>query len=447
MWREVTTPARRKECVKKHIQDQLSLCRCHRYLSSALYANEQHRALYLERQTQAKAFSALVAQTIKSGDWDFLLENLNREQYRFIRDRGDWQDFFCAKFCVEVRFCEDCGHIDHADDMSWAYNDHCICESCRDRNYIYSDSRDTYVSEDDADEDEDEDCHDCDDPDGLINDYHRSEVGHIPSEFDQRKNPIFLGLELEVEIGHDYSRGDKAGEVLDALYKHKGHKYCALENDGSLSHGFEIVTGYTGLDVHREQLRFFENHWHGVRSHDTKTCGLHVHICKRGVTMYHAAKMILFINDSQNQRLVRAVARRDSSGYAKIANKKASYDWLKRAKAAKDPLSHLNDDRYEALNFQNPKTIEFRLFKGTLKYSTIMACLEFTYATWQFTQAAGIQDLTTPKFIEFICKPENKADTIHLRQYLLSKNFELPKAGHLKLVKDSQPDEQFEQAA
>ncbi len=31
-----------------------------------------------------------------------------------------------------------------------------------------------------------------------------------------------------------------------------------IEDDGSLNHGFELVTGYTGLDVHEKQLGFFK---------------------------------------------------------------------------------------------------------------------------------------------------------------------------------------------
>jgi hypothetical protein len=142
--------------------------------------------------------------------------------------------------------------------------------------------------------------------------------------------------------------------------------------------------------------------------------------------------MVFFINDSNNQKLIRDIARRANADYAQIKNKKASYQWLKRARASGDPLNCLNEERREALNFQNEKTIEFRLFKGTLRYETIMACLEFTYATWFFTRDTGVTDLTTPNFINFICRPENRESTKFLRAYLREKNYSLPK---LALVK------------
>jgi hypothetical protein len=242
-----------------------------------------------------------------------------------------------------------------------------------------------------------------------------------------------MGMELEVEVGSDYSRSDKAEELYDEIkWVTPEHQYIFIEDDGSLDHGFEIVTGYTGLDVHADMLKFFKKPWRGMRSHDTRTCGLHVHIDKKDVSLFHACKMVFFINDSNNQKLIRDIARRSNHHYAKIGNKKASYQWLKDARKGHDPLNRLNDDRTEALNFQNPNTIEFRLFKGTLRYETIMACLEFTYATWFFCRDTGVSELTSAKFIEFICQPNQRKDTKYLRTYLKEKGYSLPKPAVMK---------------
>jgi hypothetical protein len=144
----------------------------------------------------------------------------------------------------------------------------------------------------------------------------------------------------------------------------------------------------------------------------------------------HGAKMILFINDQANQKLIKAIARRDSSTYAQIKNKAESKEWLKNAvkysSVKNRQLCQLNSDRYEALNFKNSKTIEFRLFKGSLVYETIMSCLEFTYATWFFTRDASTKSMTIDGFLKFICANENKGDTKFLRAYLKAKGFELP---------------------
>jgi hypothetical protein len=266
-----------------------------------------------------------------------------------------------------------------------------------------------------------------------IREYHTcsDHLGHIPSKYDDRKPRVLLGLELEMEIKDSYCRDDRAGDLLKNVGEYKNHTYALCENDGSLDHGFEMVTAYTGLDVHSEQLKFFaEGGLKGAISHDSDNCGLHVHICKADMTTLHGAKMILFINDQANYKLIKAIARRDDSDYAKIKNKKDDTYWLKDAvrgcDSKRSQLRSLNADRYEALNFKNTNTVEFRLFKGSLVYSTIMSCLEFTYATWFFTRQSSTKNLTTDHFLKFICANENRADTKNLRAYLKAKGFELP---------------------
>ena len=207
------------------------------------------------------------------------------------------------------------------------------------------------------------------------------------------------------------------------------HTYCLMEEDGSLDHGFEMVTAYTGLDVHKAQLQYFKQKSKGLTSHNTSTCGLHVHVCKSSMTTLHGAKLVLFINDPANSKLVRDIARRDDSSYSRIKNKQDDKSWLKDSFHSSSDrsaqLQRLNADRYEALNFKNEKTIEFRLFKGTLKYETMIACLEFSFACWHFTAHASTSELTTGKFLEFICMPEHRKDTRFLRAYLKEKGYAL----------------------
>ena len=59
-----------------------------------------------------------------------------------------------------------------------------------------------------------------------------------------------------------------------------------------------------------KQLQFFKSPWRGVRSHDTRTCGLHVHTDKAGMSLFHACKMVFFIHDSNNQKLIKDIERR-----------------------------------------------------------------------------------------------------------------------------------------
>ena len=418
-----------------------------------------------QKMQLVSAFGVMVASYIRADDVNGMYDLVNSLQFRFVRDgmRTDWADLIEDKFGNDAKSCEDCNHIAHEDDGSWCYDgDYWVCDGCRDNNYRWSENRCTYITEGDYyDEEEDEEEEEDNDDDSYpIGGRHSGKhiLQHIPSAFDERNPKIFLGMELEVEVNRDeVSRHDKAEELYGQLkhYTHDDgteHQYIHIEDDGSLDYGFEMVTGWTGLDVHAQMLQFFKKPWRYVKSHDTRTCGLHVHISKGDMTMFHGCKIVFFINDSNNQKLIRDIARRSDHHYAKIHNKKASYDWLKNAKQGrnkKQQLERLNPDRTEAVNFNNPATVEFRIFKGTLRYETQMACLEFTYATWFFCRDAGVTELTTENFIKFICQPNQRKDTKFLRQYLREKGYSLPT---LALVKpnprmDNPPSQPIEKRA
>lgn len=421
-----------------------------------------------EKMRLVSAFGVMVRSYIRDEDVDSMYTLVNSEQFRFVRDgmRTDWADLIEDKFSGEdAKCCEDCNHVDARNNGSYCYDgDYWVCDSCCESNYRYSEGRGTYITEDDYYEEEEENERnndDDDDDDGYpIGERHSGKdiLQHIPSAFDERNPKIFLGMELEVEVNRDNdSRYDKAEELYGQLkhYTHDDgteHQYIHIEDDGSLDYGFEMVTGWTGLDVHAQMLQFFKKPWRNVKSHDTRTCGLHVHISKGDMTMFHGCKIVFFINDSNNQKLIRDIARRSDHHYAKIHNKKASYDWLKNAKkwhGKDEQLQRLNPDRTEAVNFNNPATVEFRIFKGTLRYETQMACLEFTYATWFFCRDAGVTELTTEHFIKFICQPNQRKDTKFLRQYLREKGYSLPT---LALVKpnprmDNPPSQPIEKRA
>jgi hypothetical protein len=414
----------KKRIIKDWINYRLRDYKDYRYHSTYL------RRDYVELKRSSQMLGGMLGQCYRDKDIETALSIINDRAFRTIRRRGDFISVL-EKLFPEAPFysCDDCGEImdSEGDRINWAYESNPICSDCIEADYTFYDPEDTYIRNSDYNERLSEDDDDCDD--SIIGEYHSSDPCHIPSTFDNRKPKVLIGLELEIEVSERHERESKAEHMLNVIGTYRNEKtgsyyrYCQAERDGSLDYGFEIVTGFTGLDIHRKQLEYFKNPLSGLKSHNTSTCGLHVHICKSTMSLYHGAKLILFINDEKNSELIKTIARRSESGYAKIKNKKDNIVWLKQARETRNPLNNLNNDRYEALNFQNPNTIEFRLFKGTLKYETIQACLEFSFLSWHFTKDASIKDLTSAKFLEFINKPENRSDSIYLREYLQSKGF------------------------
>lgn len=412
-----------------------------------------------------------------------------------------------------IERCGDCGELHTLDSVSYveSRSSH-ICESCLEAYYVYSslqheylrdgDSRtaryyptarayrngapdyatvgsrsldDAYCHEGDYfsesayydldfhnDDDDDDDDYNSDNSDrctNTIRDYHetRNFVGHIPSAYDNRKSCVLMGLELEMESAGGTSREDGAKEILGLLNR-EFPRYCGAERDGSLDDGFEVVTGYTGLDVHARVLAALENSCvDDFVDADRSSCGLHVHVDKADMTPFDASKMIAFIHNPDNRKLIECVARRygdgsPTTGYAKFdygkdKGPKAGYRAIRSMRqnvgyygkdaARRNALQGLNEDRYEAINFQNTKTVEFRLFKGSVDYKTIMACLEFAFITWHFCRQAGLTELTDAAFCGFLVRDENRQDTKFLRAYLQErKHLAMLNVEEVRVVKD-----------
>lgn len=323
--------------------------------------------------------------------------------YRSLRSiRRDDPDDFCTRSYGARNYCRHPAVSGFMDDDT--YSEYC----------------DEYGGDDD-DEDRRSDT-------SLLACYHEGvDIGHIPSAAYDKKR-VWLGMELEIECG-DRDRN----HVVQSVNSHVNtdRKYVRFETDGSLSYGFEIITGYTGLDTHEKWLKRFANSdLKGCKSHDTSTCGLHVHIDKRDMTPFEAARLMLFINNPANERLIRAVARRygRDAGYAKFCDKSktALHSAHVAVKRRHNDLTWMNEDRYEALNFQPARTIEYRLYRGTLKVETIMACLEFTWLSYWFARQTSITRLGTEDFIKWISQPKNKRESRYLRQMLAAKGLMPP---------------------
>jgi len=182
------------------------------------------------------------------------------------------------------------------------------------------------------------------------------------------KGPHFYGVELEIECSGDAD--DKAEKTNDLL-----GDFCICKDDGSINNGFEICTRPASLD---EQLKnwkkFFASVPEGMTSFNTTTCGLHVHCSRKPLTALTIGRILCFMNDRRHHAFVERIAGRPFGYWSQYKDK-----GLKDG--AKSP-----EERYEAVNLMNRDTIEFRVFKGTLKPASLYKAIEFCDALIHFSQ-------------------------------------------------------------
>lgn len=311
---------------------------------------------------------------------------------------GDEQWCECCRdshsFC-----CADCDEVfsDRLDSGRNARNE-TVCPSCAE-SYFYCDRCDETYHMDDYG------------VDGMCNNCHRdredensSESEHV-HDYNYKPRPIFhgddgdslpgavpgvvyAGVELEtiVKSGNDYhEQAEKCVELLG--------DFAYMKEDGSLDgDGFEIVTHPATMEGHRKLWKKFHNDVPAIKSWSDSRCGLHVHITRAGMTDLQISKMVCFTNSEDNRAFIVKLAGRESS-YAKLK--------LKKLGSACKP----SDDRREAVNLCNSKTIEFRLFKGNIKAAWIFRSVQFCLAIAEYCKPASrslADSLDYRKFCEWV---------------------------------------------
>jgi ribosomal protein L37AE/L43A len=336
---------------------------------------------------------------------------------------------------VDIVRCDDCGDFEYSTKIINTYHEEYVCRNCAENNHRFSEYYQQYVHNDryrearnadgsyvliDEDDDdfeynEDSDCWfhvDYVPPDPpTIGSYHSSKPYQsiIIDEWSKIKHRWF-GVELEVEVkDHSIDKESKAKALHKIINNGERGKRVFFENDGSLSNGFEIVTQPMSLPAHHDMWQFLRDR-DAVRyllSHNTRTCGLHVHVNKDNLTQIQIAKIVTFVNDPINESMIRAIARRYAEGYCKIKQKDLA-------------SAHQSSDRYEAINVTPRHTIEFRIFKGSLKYESVIAAIEFCNALTDFCSLPSTNDaasLNGDNFIDYI-NDQGAAETTVLRPYM-----------------------------
>lgn len=301
--------------------------------------------------------------------------------------------------------CEDClyGNCSRCDDCDeWFYdgelhNDNSgtvLCDSCYERSWCTCGRCGDFIRADYAEYiDDDAYCEGCAEEVREENQRNSSihEYGYKPDPIFYTQNGCdtwrkafgartrFFGCELEIDgEGED---SDNADEILEEANSEKTERIY-IKHDGSLDDGFEIVTHPMTLDYHMNVMP-----WGnivskavelGYRSHNTQTCGFHVHVNRDclGETDTEQDEVIerilLFVEIHWGEilRFTRRSEYNMNRWAARYGIEKTGKEILKKAKNG-------CNGRYAAVNLQNWTTIEFRMFRGTLKLNTIYATLQF----------------------------------------------------------------------
>lgn len=302
---------------------------------------------------------------------------------RWERCDGDGNPILACDECIESHYhhCGCCGRYYPKDSEEISlYVDEYFCDRCKNR--MMSDI------------------------DREVIGYHcfngsKYKIGRRKMSDEKGNGLLYYGVELETEHCHfddvDVSSWLEDGNLIHA------------ESDGSLDDdtGVEWITLPCTLKYHRDEFNWKgfcrELVREGVRSHNTTTCGLHVHVNRDGLTPSVISKMDFLIN---RMKMLGIILARRNKFYSADYRESKKLEWnigywnniqqglldnIRHRDPYRNPetgcnLSH--DNRYRAVNTTNQYTVEVRIFRGTLNPETIIATLEYVDAIIAFAKQA-----------------------------------------------------------
>lgn len=309
--------------------------------------------------------------------------NLDRHHSYFIEDYNETICESCFNDS-DVICCDDCGYYYGRDYV--VSDEGCYCEDCF-SNHVHHphlrisdqlndvDSNDNEVVTFDGEE-----MRSCDG--GRLDDYHDYRRSFVKYHIDGEdvESSLFFGIELECED----TRGFKY-KMIDYLERKNMRLIGA--RDGSLIDGVEFVSDPQTIgawmsrkDSVYNMLNFLSVN--DFKSHDTTTCGLHIHASKKALGSNEEeindtiARIDLLLESFKDNIIV--FSRRKESELSRWARFVSDYTSDKKSVFSTEllKLNKRTGDRYQALNLDNAHTIEFRFFKGTLKPTTFYASIQ-----------------------------------------------------------------------
>ena len=338
----------------------------------------------------------------------------------------------------EEMTCTMCHCIVNEDEVT-EFDDACLCDDCRDEHTTTCDHCGEMIWASDSVCDDHmtlcQDCYDdhyrrCENCGQLIHDndvywsgdypyccHCYEQIGNEIEDYSYKPEPIFygdgnrfFGVELEVDCG---GKDDDSAEQIKAQTNIRC-EHIYIKSDGSLDDGFEIVTHPMTLQYHMNCMDWpdvLRKAIHlGYKSHMTSTCGLHVHVNRNSLgdteeEQERVIEKILFFTELHWNELF-VFSRRSEYSMNRWA---ARYGVEKTGREILDKAKKGSKGRYAAINLCPYKTVEFRLFRGTLKLNTLLATLQMVNAICDvavFMSERAIADMSWRDFVMKLKEPE-----------------------------------------
>ena len=218
-------------------------------------------------------------------------------------------------------------------------------------------------------------------------------------DYENKRTTLLLGVEIEVggnkpeiDLNNKQSVVKKCIQIMNGSNSDKEDLIYST-HDGTVQ--IELDTMPCSLEYHRNKMNYKEMFKYldeqGYKGHDCDTAGLHIHanrdyLGKTKMQQYLVISKILYIIEKFNDNI--CVIGRRHTNYSQFVGDRCKADTAINLFTKYD-----NTGKKAALNLQHKDTIEFRMFKSTLKYETFLLTLEFVKDIIDFAKSVNIEEI------------------------------------------------------
>ena len=216
---------------------------------------------------------------------------------------------------------------------------------------------------------------------------------------ENKRTTLLLGAEIEVggnkpevDSNNKQSVVKKCIQIMNGSESDKEDLIYST-HDGTVQ--IELDTMPCSLEYHKNKMNYKEMFKYldemGYKGHDCNTAGLHIHanrdyLGKTKMQQDLVISKILYIIEKFNDNI--CVIGRRNTDYSQFVGDRCKEDTVLNLLA-----KYNNTGKKAALNLQHKDTIEFRMFKSTLKYETFLLTLEFVKDIIDFAKSINIEEI------------------------------------------------------
>ena len=218
-------------------------------------------------------------------------------------------------------------------------------------------------------------------------------------DHENKRTTLLLGAEievggnnLEIDLNKKESVVKKCIQIMNGSESDKEDLIYST-HDSTVQ--IELDTMPCSLEYHKNKMNYKEMFKYldeqGYKGHDCNTAGLHIHanrdyLGKTKLQQELVISKILYIIEKFNDNI--CVIGRRNTDYSQFVGDRCKED---TALILFD--KYKREGKRAALNLEHKDTIEFRMFKSTLKYETFILTLEFVKDIIDFAKSVSIEEI------------------------------------------------------